>query len=97
MGRVGWGDLVMRRVVSVGELVLGRMDCNPVHIVLEEAAALASSNNTRLNSNRPSCLWVNVTGAAHGDVDIWIKPTLIISLTTFLFERGVQWALCLMG
>ena len=31
-----------------------------------------------------------MTGAAHGDVDIWITPAFIISLTTFLFERGVQ-------
>ena len=40
---------------------------------------------------------VNVTGTAHGDVEIWITPAFIISLTTFLIQRGVQWALSLMG
>ena len=39
----------------------------------------------------------NVTGAAHGDVEIWITPAFIISLTTFLVQRCVQWALSLMG
>ena len=62
------------------------MHVAPVHGVLEEAEALASSYGIRLNSNRQ--LWqvkvvlyrysggtgvflgVDVTGAAHGDVEI---------------------------
>ena len=40
-------------------------------------------------------LGVNVTGAAHGAVEIYITPAFIISLTTFLIQRGV--ALSLMG
>ena len=42
-------------------------------------------------------LGVNVTGATHGDVEIYIIPAFIISLTTFLIQRSVQQALSLMG